>query len=540
MVTAEESTPADAESSGFKLPDVKLEFLETFQSADIFENGWVLSENVRYSGQVWKHEAHPNQAFMEDKALYTGVPHKHYGIVKKLDKPLDLKGKDLVLQFETRFHNDISCGGAYLKFLAHSDDFVEGQLEEATPYVIMFGPDVCGDSTKKIHLIFRHQNPVTKEFEEKHCKKNVNVFEGKDKRSHLYTLVLKHSDQSYQVFLDHKVAMAGKLTTEEDFKPTFNPPEEIDDPEDFKPEDWVDEAQIPDPEATKPEDWDEEAPKRIPDPHAEKPAGWRDDLPAEVPNPDEVKPDDWDEEEDGEWEAAPIPNPECKSLPGCGEWIQPYIDNPNYKGKWTAPLIDNPEYQGVWTPRKIKNPHYFYQAKPSDHLPKIGAVAIEILANDVGIQFDNIMIATDVAVAKKFAELTWDVKYPAELERMEQRVKEDTKLRREKLLEDGRIFGAIQYGWEEALDLVMEYKVASFSVLILLLGLLAQTCMSGGKKKAAEDHKKDDDSAKPSDDAKEEEKDDVKEDADGEEEEEEEEEPKSDAQRVRRRTRRAE
>ena len=28
----------------------------------------------------------------------------------------------------------------------------------------------------------------------------------------------------------------------EDFEPSFNPPEEIDDPEDKKPEDWIDAA----------------------------------------------------------------------------------------------------------------------------------------------------------------------------------------------------------------------------------------------------------------------------------------------------------
>lgn len=37
----------------------------------------------------------------------------------------------------------------------------------------------------------------------------------------------------------------------EDFDPPFNPPKEIDDPEDKKPEDWVDEEKIPDPDAKK-------------------------------------------------------------------------------------------------------------------------------------------------------------------------------------------------------------------------------------------------------------------------------------------------
>ena len=37
----------------------------------------------------------------------------------------------------------------------------------------------------------------------------------------------------------------------EDFEPAVNPPAEIDDPEDKKPEDWVDTKRIPDPDAVK-------------------------------------------------------------------------------------------------------------------------------------------------------------------------------------------------------------------------------------------------------------------------------------------------
>lgn len=41
----------------------------------------------------------------------------------------------------------------------------------------------------------------------------------------------------------------------EDMNPPVNPPKEIDDPTDSKPDDWVDEAKIDDPEASKPDDW---------------------------------------------------------------------------------------------------------------------------------------------------------------------------------------------------------------------------------------------------------------------------------------------
>lgn len=45
----------------------------------------------------------------------------------------------------------------------------------------------------------------------------------------------------------------------------MNPDKEIDDPEDKKPGDWVDEAQIRDPTAVKPDDWDEDEPFQIVD-----------------------------------------------------------------------------------------------------------------------------------------------------------------------------------------------------------------------------------------------------------------------------------
>ena len=44
-------------------------------------------------------------------------PARKYAIVKELDEPADLKEGTTVLQFETRLHNGLECGGAYLKFL---------------------------------------------------------------------------------------------------------------------------------------------------------------------------------------------------------------------------------------------------------------------------------------------------------------------------------------------------------------------------------------------------------------------------------------
>ena len=211
----------------------------------------------------------------------------------------------------------------------------------------MFGPDKCG-SDSKLHFIFRHVNPKNQTITEKHCKKLETKERGileecfKDKRPHLYRLVIK-PDNSFEMYIDYNLVNYGTLV--DHFDPPVNPPAEIDDPNDFKPEDWDEREKIPDPSASKPEDWDESQPKQIMDEDATMPDGWLEDEPDMIPDEEAIKPDDWDEDMDGEWEAPLVPNPMCQSAPGCGSWKKPFIDNPLYKGKWFPPMINNPNYK---------------------------------------------------------------------------------------------------------------------------------------------------------------------------------------------------
>jgi len=137
---------------------------------------------------------------------------------------------------------------AYIKLLSDSDEGVHAQeFSDKTPYSIMFGPDKCG-ATNKVHVILRHKNPVNGEIEEKHLKAPPQP--RISKTTNLYTLHLSHNDQSYEVFINGVSAKKGLL--EEDFNPSFTPESEIDDPNDTKPESWVDQAKITDADATKP------------------------------------------------------------------------------------------------------------------------------------------------------------------------------------------------------------------------------------------------------------------------------------------------
>uniref|UniRef100_A0A3B4B6C9 Uncharacterized protein n=1 Tax=Periophthalmus magnuspinnatus TaxID=409849 RepID=A0A3B4B6C9_9GOBI len=332
---------------------------------------------------------------------------KHHAIAALLNKPFVFKDEPLVVQYEVNFQDGIDCGGAYIKLLSDEGDLNLEQFHDRTPYTIMFGPDKCGEDYK-LHFIFRHENPLNKDIEEKHAKRadvDLKKFYT-DKKTHLYTLVL-NPDNSYEMFIDQSSVSRGNLL--HDVVPPVNPPREIDDPTDSKPEDWDERAKIPDPEAVKPEDWDEEAPAKIEDPDALKPEGWLDDEPEFVPDPSAEKPEDWDEEMDGEWEAPQIPNPTCETATGCGKWKRPMINNPKYKGKWKAPLVDNPNYQGVWKPRKIQNPEFFEDLHPFRMRP-FRAIGLELWSMTSDIYFDNFIITSHKEVADRWASDSWGLK----------------------------------------------------------------------------------------------------------------------------------
>ena len=352
-----------------------------------------------------------------DEGLTLKSKAKQHAISHLFEQPIDPKGKPLVVQYEVKLQKGLGCGGAYIKLLSDSAQGIQAEeFSDKTPYTIMFGPDKCG-STNKVHFIFRHKNPITGEYEEKHVKHP--AYPKISKTTALYTLVV-NPDQTFEILINGDSKKKGSLL--EDFEPPVNPPKEIDDPEDTKPADWVDTPRIPDPAATKPDDWDEDAPREIVDESAEKPEGWLEDEPSTIPDPDAIKPEEWDDEEDGEWVAPQVPNPKCEAGPGCGPWSKPVIPNPNYKGKWSAPLIDNPDYKGPWSPRKIANPNYYEDLSPADFNP-IAGVGFELWTMDEDILFDNIYIGHDPAQAKEFAKETFEAKIT--IEQGEEKKEED-------------------------------------------------------------------------------------------------------------------
>merc|ERR1711970_273690 len=188
--------------------------------------------------------------------------------------------------------------------------------------------------------------------------------------SHLYRLILK-PDNTARVEIDGEKIYEGSI--KDDWE--VLKPKTIDDPDDKKPTDWVEEKRIVDAEAK--------------------------------------KPDDWDDEEDGEWEP-------------------PMKDNPAFKGEWTVKRISNPAYKGLWEAKKIDNPEY----EDDDAVYKyadFGFIGFDPWQVKGGTIFDNIIVCDDKADADVFAE-KW--KAISEVEKAEKKKDEESKKDEEKKKED--------------------------------------------------------------------------------------------------------
>jgi len=284
-----------------------------------------------------------------DKGIKTSQDAHFYQVSAEM-KEFNNEGKDLIIQYSVKHEQKIDCGGSYIKILPAGLD--QSNFNGDSPYNIMFGPDVCGN-TKRVHVIFNYkgQNYLIKK----------EIKPETDEKTHLYTLILK-PDNTFRVLIDNKEVRAGSIVDEFDVLP----PKVIPDPDAKKPSDWVDQKEMSDPEATKPEGWD--------------------DIPELIQDQKAAKPDDWDDELDGEWEVPMIENPEYK-----GEWKAPMIKNPAYKGEWVHPTIDNPEY-------KLDDNIYRYNSNKF--------VGIEIWQVKSGTIFDNFLVTDDAAVADEWAKKT--------------------------------------------------------------------------------------------------------------------------------------
>ncbi|KAL4202440.1 hypothetical protein AMTRI_Chr02g221060 [Amborella trichopoda] len=254
----------------------KVLFEEKFD--DGWEKRWVVSDwkkDENMSGQ-WIHTSGKWTGDPNDKGIQTSEDYRFFAISAEFPV-FSNKDKTLVFQFSVKHEQKLDCGGGYMKLL--SDDVDQKKFGGETPYSIMFGPDICGYSTKKVHAILSRNGTNHLIKKEVPCET--------DQLTHAYTFIIR-PDATYSILIDNNEKQTGSLYSDWDILP----PKKIKDPEAKKPEDWDDKEYIPDPEDKKPEGYD--------------------DIPKEIVDSEAQKPEDWDDEEDGEWKAPMIPNPEYK------------------------------------------------------------------------------------------------------------------------------------------------------------------------------------------------------------------------------------
>lgn len=368
---------------------VAAEFYLKEQFADeSWTDRWTESTTWKPAGEMggWEWTAGKHNGGEDDKGIQTDKDHRFYGISAPLAAPYTSSaGKDLVIQYSVKLEKKADCGGSYIKLLPGGSSLDAAAFGGATPYAIMFGPDICG-STKRTHVIL---NAAAKE-ENLMIKKDISC--EKDQLSHLYTLIIR-SDNTFEVFVDSKSVRNGSLEDEFDFLE----PKEIKDPDLSKPADWVDQSEMPDADDVKPEGYD--------------------DVAEEVPDPDATKPDDWDDEDDGEWEP-------------------PMVDNPDYEGPWSQKRIPNPDYKGPWEHPMVANPDFVQDEKMFAVCDETCThVGFELWQVTSGVIFDDIIITDSLEEAQKYAEDVFFPKKEAEQQSYDDEKAENAKAEEED--EDG-------------------------------------------------------------------------------------------------------
>ena len=84
--------------------------------------------------------------------IQTGEDARFYGISTEFpDGAFSNEDKTIVIQFQVKHEQSIDCGGGYLKLWPST--LKQNEMHGDSPYNIMFGPDICGPSTKRVICI---------------------------------------------------------------------------------------------------------------------------------------------------------------------------------------------------------------------------------------------------------------------------------------------------------------------------------------------------------------------------------------------------
>lgn len=182
-----------------------------------------------------------DMCFTYSIGIQTSEDYRFYAISAEYPE-FSNKDKTLVFQFSVKHEQKLDCGGGYMKLLSGEVD--QKKFGGDTPYrwsmillwifvylltgsanlvanpfqcSIMFGPDICGYSTKKVHAILTYNDTNHLIKKDVPCET--------DQLSHVYTFILR-PDATYSILIDNVEKQTGSLYSDWDLLP----PKKIKDP----------------------------------------------------------------------------------------------------------------------------------------------------------------------------------------------------------------------------------------------------------------------------------------------------------------------
>merc|ERR1711997_1310320 len=113
----------------------------------------------------------------------------------------------VVFAFSVKHEQKMDCGGGYAKLLPPGIDV--NSFNGDTDYTLMFGPDICGYSTKKVQAIFN--------FEGENLLKNADIKCSDDEYTHSYLIVV-NKDNTYEIRVDGEEKAKGQMKDDWSFE----------------------------------------------------------------------------------------------------------------------------------------------------------------------------------------------------------------------------------------------------------------------------------------------------------------------------------
>ncbi|KFG44551.1 calreticulin family protein [Toxoplasma gondii GAB2-2007-GAL-DOM2] len=192
-------------------------FQDTFQDNPLEKGVWVPSADPKFQGR-WSVETRSAAVIAGEKNLVMQDMRKFHGVARRLSPPIkDTLKEHFVFQYELLQTRPLTCGGGYLKLLDFPEEQSLKEFNHLTDYLVMFGPDICGDSNV-VHFILKVYNPVTKEWTEHRLDAPPRLIPSP--LSNLLTLWIK-PDDTFEILIDGSVVRQGSLL--KDMVPPLQP-----------------------------------------------------------------------------------------------------------------------------------------------------------------------------------------------------------------------------------------------------------------------------------------------------------------------------